>query len=107
MRTATRPEPDSDRPLGRQIAALDTLYESAGLVRQPRSRAVSESRRKRQQTREKSDRTRVSGEVRLAANGVRWLPVPGWEKLGWLWHGFSTRQGGRSRAYALDGAESD
>ena len=41
---------------------------------------------------------------RIAANGVEWLPVPGWEKLPWLWHGFSTRKGGGSRAYCPDGA---
>ena len=37
-------------------------------------------------------------------NGVAWLPVPGWEKLPWLWHGFSTRKGGVSRAYCAEDA---
>jgi YfiH family protein len=41
---------------------------------------------------------------RVAANGVEWLPVAGWEKHGWLWHGFSTRRGGLSRAYCADDA---
>jgi YfiH family protein len=46
---------------------------------------------------------------RTAANRVQWLPVPAWEKPGsriknWLWHGFSTRLGGRSRAYCADDA---
>jgi hypothetical protein len=41
---------------------------------------------------------------RVAANGVEWLPVASWEKLGWLWHGFSTRRGGLSRAYCADDA---
>ena len=36
---------------------------------------------------------------RVAANGVQWLAVPGWEKIPWLCHGFSTRKGGLSRAY--------
>jgi copper oxidase (laccase) domain-containing protein len=41
----------------------------------------------------------VSG-ARVAANGVVWLPVAAWEKpKDWLWHGFSTRKGGLSRAY--------
>ncbi|MGA2207155.1 MAG: peptidoglycan editing factor PgeF [Terracidiphilus sp.] len=35
---------------------------------------------------------------RRAANGVEWLPVPGWN-FSWLWSGFSTRRGGLSRAY--------
>lgn len=34
-----------------------------------------------------------------AVNGVEFVAVPGWEKLPWLWHGFSTRIGGVSRAY--------
>jgi len=35
---------------------------------------------------------------------VEWLAVAGWEKLPWLWHGFSTRRGGVSRAYCADDA---
>jgi hypothetical protein len=38
-------------------------------------------------------------EPRMAANGVQWLSVSQWEKTPWLWHGFSTRKGGASRAY--------
>ena len=38
------------------------------------------------------------------ANGVQWLAVPGWEKIPWLWHGFSTRKGGLSRAYCAEDA---
>ena len=44
---------------------------------------------------------------RTAANGVQWLPVPGWEKLTWLWHGFSTRKGGVSSVYCPEGAEGE
>ncbi len=40
---------------------------------------------------------------RRAANGVEWLPVPGWD-LPWLWAGFSTRKGGLSRAYCAESA---
>ena len=35
-----------------------------------------------------------------AANGVELVRVPEWETLPWLWHGFSTRVGGVSTAYA-------
>jgi polyphenol oxidase len=44
---------------------------------------------------------------KIAANGVQWLPVPGWEKLDWLWHGFSTRKGGVSLAYCAEGADGE
>ena len=41
--------------------------------------------------------------TRRAANGVEWLPVPGWD-ASWLWAGFSTRRGGLSRAYCPEDA---
>jgi hypothetical protein len=41
---------------------------------------------------------------RVAPNGVQLLAVPAWEKMNWLWHGFSTRRGGLSRAYCADDA---
>ena len=34
-----------------------------------------------------------------ATNGVEYLTVPSWGRFSWLWHGFSTRRGGVSRAY--------
>jgi hypothetical protein len=40
----------------------------------------------------------------VAPNGVEWLPVPGWEQLDWLWHGFSTRRGGSSTVYGAESA---
>jgi YfiH family protein len=39
-----------------------------------------------------------------AANGVSFVSVPRWEQIPWLWHAFSTRQGGVSRAYTPEGA---
>lgn len=42
-----------------------------------------------------------------AANGVEWVPVPGWKRISWLWHGFSTRRGGVSRAYISEGEPGD
>ncbi len=41
----------------------------------------------------------------VAANGVAYLSVPQWDKTSaWLWHGFSTRSGGVSRAYLGESA---
>jgi YfiH family protein len=57
-----------------EIQAIDALFEQAGLQRNLRGKA----------------------------SGVQWLAVPGWEKTSWLWHGFSTRRGGLSRAYCDD-----
>jgi len=46
--------------------------------------------------------SRLSAPPTIAGNGVQFLPVPGWQKHPWLWHGFSTRKGGLSRAYCAD-----
>jgi hypothetical protein len=35
---------------------------------------------------------------------VEWVAVAGWEKMRWLWQGFSTRRGGFSCAYAAEDA---
>jgi Multi-copper polyphenol oxidoreductase laccase len=40
-----------------------------------------------------------------AENGVGLFAVPGWERFGWLWHGFSTHRGGVSRAYLPEGLQ--
>lgn len=38
----------------------------------------------------------------VAANGAQWLAVPSWVATPWLWHGFSTRRGGLTRAYGAE-----
>lgn len=45
-----------------------------------------------------------SAETVVAANGVEWVPAPVLRDLPWLWHGFATRRGGVSTAYAAEGA---
>ncbi|HUD57227.1 MAG TPA: peptidoglycan editing factor PgeF [Terracidiphilus sp.] len=40
----------------------------------------------------------------IAPNGVHLLQISEWNELPWLWHGFSTRRGGVSRAYCAEGA---
>lgn len=44
---------------------------------------------------------------RVAANGVEWVSAPGWERMKWLWQGFSTRRGGVSRAYCAAEAKGE
>jgi len=46
----------------------------------------------------------VAPDPRVAANGVQWLTAAGWDKMRWLWHGFSTRKGGVSRSYCAEDA---
>ena len=45
--------------------------------------------------------------TQVAPNGVELLRVPGWEHIDWLWHGFSTRRGGVSRAYATTASQGE
>ena len=40
-----------------------------------------------------------SQSIRRSALGVESVFVPAWERFDWLWHGFSTRRSGVSRAY--------
>jgi YfiH family protein len=83
------------------ISSLDTLFEHAGLVRSLRGKSgsINRSRMDRLEHCAPEELLRPAPSPHMAANGVRYLLVPGWEKIPWLWNGFSTRQGGASRAY--------
>jgi YfiH family protein len=89
-----------------EIKALDEHLAHAGLVpglaRSQRGKAAGASvrmSRQRMESAEPEDLCRKAGEIRVAPNGVQWLPAAGLAKTEWLWHGFSTRKGGESRVY--------
>ena len=88
------PDPD--------VQALDALLEQAGLVRSLRGKAAGVTRRMRLERASPEELSLAAPPPRIAPNGVQWLAVPGWDKINWLWHGFSTRLGGQSRAYCAD-----
>jgi hypothetical protein len=69
-----------------------------GLARNPRGKAPALPRSRPRESSPRAELFRSAPTPRIAANGVGWLPVPGWD-LPWLWSGFSTRLGGVSRAY--------
>jgi hypothetical protein len=94
--TGTRPK--------QEIQAIDALFEQAGLVRNLRGKAAGITRRVRLERAEQQELIPAAPVPCVAPNGVEWLRVPAWEKMNWLWHGFSTRRGGLSRAYCADGA---
>ena len=89
--------PESD------VAGIDALYEEAGLVRSRRGQSCRSCPRMRFQRAAGEELSPVPPHPAIAANGVEWLPVPAWGKTSWLWHGFSTRRGGVSRAYCPEG----
>jgi polyphenol oxidase len=86
--------------------AVDARFRGAGLVRSHRSKGSKGVVRRglsRPGLAEKEDLVSSAPVPRCAANGVKWLVVPGWD-LPWLWSGFTTRLGGVSRAYCADDA---
>ena len=104
-----RPSSRSKSSVSPDIAPLDALFEQAGLVHNPRRPQPRSPRAPRPATQSRFDRVAPEELApplpvpRRAANGVEWLPIPGWD-LPWLWSGFSTRKGGLSRAYCAENA---
>lgn len=97
------PAPDDQE----QVAAIDVLFEQAGLVRNRRGSTPGIMYRVRFERAAQEELSKVAPAPRVAANGVEWIAVPGWAKTSWLWHGFSTRSGGVSRPYCANGAPGD
>lgn len=107
MRSSNNPSSTSGRALpSPDIREIDALFQLAGLVRNLRgnSGAISHKQKNRLDRTDAEDLRRPAPTALVAANGVEWLAVPGWGKAAWLWHGFSTRKGGVSRAYCADDA---
>jgi YfiH family protein len=95
-----------------EILAIDSVFEEAGLVRNLRAKGAGVTRRARLnrariERGEAEELFRTAAEPLLAPNGVQWLPVSGWRKFPWLWHGFSTRKGGLSRAFCAEDAQGE
>jgi YfiH family protein len=94
------------------VRELDALFESVGLARNLRGKAAGVTRRVRAQKFSSEELTSAMPEATIAPNGVHLIQVKGWQKTGrgampWLWHGFSTRKGGGSRAYCAEDAPGD
>jgi YfiH family protein len=95
MPPSTIPKPHPDPA----VQAIDELFRATGLVRNLRGKSAGVTQRVRFERADPQELRLLAPPPRVATNGVEWLPVPEWEKLRWLWHGFSTRRGGLSRAY--------
>jgi len=87
-----------------EIQTIDALFQKAGLVRSLRGNAAGVTRRMRFERAAPQELASLAPQPQVAPNGVEWLAAGGWKKTGWLWHGFSTRRGGLSRAYCADDA---
>jgi polyphenol oxidase len=95
------PVPD---PQSGGLEAMDRLFAEAGLVRSRRGKPANRAQAQRFDRAQPEELITKAPVPRVAANGVRWLPIPSWEKHPWLWSGFSTRLGGLSRAYCAEDA---
>jgi polyphenol oxidase len=98
-----RPKSDSD------VQSTYALLQNAGLVRNLRGNAAGVTRRVRikqvaEKRLSKAELFQAAPIPNVATNGVHWLPVPGWKRYPWLWHGFSTRKGGVSRTFCSEDA---
>ena len=99
-----RPVPLNKQQIQSNLAEIDALFGAAGLVRHRRGKTAGITRQMRLDRATPQELTTAAPKPKMAANGVQWLSAPGWEKMGWLWQGFSTRRGGASRAYCAEGA---
>jgi YfiH family protein len=103
---SVKPQIDQD------LRAIDELFRVAGLVRNHRQSAAGITTRLRQDCLQRASAEELSiaaPKPQMANNRVEYLTVAAWKKAGsrslsWLWHGFSTRRGGLSRAYCAEGA---
>ena len=105
MRSNSKPKTQADSAVPeRTVATIDGLFETAGLVRNMRGKAGGVTRRVRMQKVAPEELAKPAPVPVAAANGVQLLKIAAWAKQGWLWHGFSTRKGGLSRAYCAEDA---
>jgi purine-nucleoside/S-methyl-5'-thioadenosine phosphorylase / adenosine deaminase len=98
------------------VQEIDAAFEAAGLVRSLarnlRGKAAGITRRARVERAAPEELSPAVPVPTMAANGVQVIRVASWDKPGsrkteWLWHGFSTRKGGLSRAYCTQDAPGD
>jgi polyphenol oxidase len=93
----------SRKSLSQDRGAADSDFERAGLTHSRRGNSAERSRARRLERVAAEELAQPVPATRRAANGVEWLPVPGWD-FPWLWSGFSSRKGGVSRAYCAEDA---
>jgi YfiH family protein len=100
MSLTSSPQPHNDP----ELQAIDALFEQAGLVRSLHGSKAGVTVRMRLERSAPEELAQPAPAPQVSPNGVQWLAVPGWDRMLWLWHGFSTRRVGTSRAYCPDDA---
>jgi polyphenol oxidase len=93
-----------DKSTQTDLQHVDALFRDAGLVRSRNDKSAKTARLPRMDRVVPEELAVAVPDVFIAPNGVHLLQIPAWGDLLWLWHGFSTRRGGVSRAYCPDEA---
>jgi YfiH family protein len=93
------------------LQPTDELFKISGLVRNRRKAPPGITTRLRKMREESATKEGLAVPAPMPAmskNGVGLLQIPSWRAKkavsNWLWHGFSTRLGGASRAYCAEDA---
>lgn len=102
-RASSSPESSSKHDL----ETIDALFRVGGLVRRRTGKPAGITRQLRMERLSPEDLRRPAPSPKIASNGVHYLPVAAWKQFDWLWHGFSTRKGGLSRAYSPEAAQAE
>jgi hypothetical protein len=89
------------------IGEVDARSKGVGIVRQGRKNPPAAVRQPHPQAVSSQELSPTPPVPTVALNGVEWFPVPGWDQIQWLWHGFSTRRGGVTHVYCAEGAEGE
>jgi purine-nucleoside/S-methyl-5'-thioadenosine phosphorylase / adenosine deaminase len=107
----TRSKPFSPSQTEQNLKDIDKTLSLAGLVRNRRTTPAGITSRLRSARREATSKEELVGavpETGRSGNGVELLQIRRWlqnkDLKDWLWHGFSTRHGGVSHAYSVEGA---
>jgi polyphenol oxidase len=106
-RSKSSPKPKIDQNLKK----IDQVFATAGLVRNRRTTPAGITSRLRRLRKDPASKEELAAAPPVPVkfgNGVELLQIPAWAERKdlkkWLWHGFSTRLGGVSRAYCAEGA---
>jgi polyphenol oxidase len=105
-----RPSSSPQAEIDQNLSRIDSVFQAAGLVRSRRHSPAGITTRLRQLRKDATTKQELATPPptpTISRNGAGLLEVPAWrDRKGlssWLWHGFSTRLGGASRAYCAEG----
>lgn len=111
IETVTRSKASPSSEIDQNLQEIDGIFASAGLVRNRRATPAGITARLRNARKDAAAKEELTGaapQTTRFENGVELLQIPAWlQEKGlkkWLWHGFSTRRGGVSRAYCAEDA---